>query len=114
MFLGTQHCATVEEYREKMAELVETGRRHLNLKQVYCLSFLWLHEHLLHSLDHHVTFSSPPLQTRVGTLFANLFNILIEHKVTAQIVILVLSVYIRPMLALDLGSLLSWGKNLGL
>ena len=34
LLLGIQHCATVDEYREKMAELVETGRRHLNLKEV--------------------------------------------------------------------------------
>lgn len=40
LFLGAQHCVTVEEYREKMAELVEAGRRHLNLKEVYPMSFL--------------------------------------------------------------------------
>ena len=34
LLLGIQHCATAEEYREKMAEIVETGRCHLNLKEV--------------------------------------------------------------------------------
>ncbi len=34
LFLGTQQCATKEEYRRSMAELVETGRLHLNMKEV--------------------------------------------------------------------------------
>ena len=34
MFLGGQPCATVEEYRRDMAELVDRGRKNLRMKKV--------------------------------------------------------------------------------
>ena len=54
--------------------------------------------------------SHPPLQTRVGTLFADLFNILIEHKV-APVRDLSHCLDVRPRLAWPLGALLPWGET---
>ena len=59
LLLGAQHCVTVEEYREKMAELVETGRRHLNLKEVCPIYVISLAAYP-YLLGHYVAFSSPP------------------------------------------------------
>ena len=54
--------------------------------------------------------SHPPLQTRIGTLFADLFNILIEHKV-APVRDLSHCLDVRPRLAWPLGALLPWGET---
>lgn len=41
LFLGLQHCATVDEFRQAMADLVDTSVSRLNLKEVRKLNH-WL------------------------------------------------------------------------